>query len=430
MSSIIQASSALRKRKTLKRGINFTLMVVGQSGCGRSTFINTLCGQQVVDVSTTILLPTDTSTEIDLQLREETVELEDEEGVKIQLNIIDTPGFGDSLDNTASFEIISDYIRHQYDEILLEESRVKRNPRFKDGRVHCCLYMITPSGHGLKEMDVEFMRRLGNLVNIIPVLSKSDSLTPEELKLNKKLVMDDIDRYNLPIYNFPFDEDEISQEDYDTNMFLRSTLPFSVIGSNEVYDMGNDMLIRGRKYPWGMLDVEDATISDFVILRNTLLISHLHDLKDYTHEILYERYRTEALSGESVPYSDGESNSSNNNTRNNRAWRDKQQGDKEGSIPAAEGMNSPTMPGNDNANRNNGDVNRVGGVSNGGGEGSQDTYLAREEQIRREEERLRVFEERVQQELLMKRRELYQREQELREIEERLEREARIKQEE
>ena len=437
MSSIIQASSALRKRKTLKRGINFTLMVVGQSGCGRSTFINTLCGQQVVDVSTTILLPTDTSTEIDLQLREETVELEDEEGVKIQLNIIDTPGFGDSLDNTASFEIISDYIRHQYDEILLEESRVKRNPRFKDGRVHCCLYMITPSGHGLKEMDVEFMRRLGNLVNIIPVLSKSDSLTPEELKLNKKLVMDDIDRYNLPIYNFPFDEDEISQEDYDTNMFLRSTLPFSVIGSNEVYDMGNDMLIRGRKYPWGMLDVEDATISDFVILRNTLLISHLHDLKDYTHEILYERYRTEALSGESVPYGDGESNNNNNNNinsrSNNRAWRDKQQGDKEGSIPTAEGVNSPTITGNDNANRNNdgynGDGNRAG-VSNGVGEGSQDTYLAREEQIRLEEERLRVFEERVQQELLMKRRELYQREQELREIEERLERGARIKQEE
>ena len=142
----------------------------GQSGSGRSTFINTLCGQQVVDTSTTILLPTDTSTEIDLQLREETVELEDDEGVKIQLNIIDTPGFGDSLDNSPSFEIISDYIRHQYDEILLEESRVRRNPRFKDGRVHCCLYLINPTGHGLKEIDVEFIRQLGSLVNILSLI--------------------------------------------------------------------------------------------------------------------------------------------------------------------------------------------------------------------------------------------------------------------
>lgn len=57
---------------------------------------------------------------------------------------------------------------------------------------------------------------------------------------------------------------------------------------------------------------------------------------------------------------------------------------------------------------------------------NQDTYLAREEQIRLEEERLKVFEERVQQELQLKRQELLQREQELREIEERLEKEAQL----
>ena len=118
---------------------------------------------------------------------------------------------------------------------------MRRNPRFKDGRVHCCLYLINPTGHGLKEIDVEFIRQLGSLVNIIPVISKSDSLTRDELKLNKNLIMEDIDRWNLPIYNFPFDEDEISDEDYETNMYLRTLLPFAIIGSNEVYEMGGDV---------------------------------------------------------------------------------------------------------------------------------------------------------------------------------------------
>ncbi|QLQ82684.1 hypothetical protein HG537_0H04470 [Torulaspora globosa] len=399
MSSIIEASSTLRRRKHLKRGITFTLMVVGQSGSGRSTFINTLCGQQVVDVSTTVMLPTDTSTEIELQLREETVELEDDEGVKIQLNIIDTPGFGDSLDNSPSFEVISDYIRHQYDEILLEESRVRRNPRFKDGRVHCCLYLINPTGHGLKEMDVEFIRKLGSLVNVIPVISKSDSLTPEELKLNKKLIMEDVDRFNLPIYNFPFDEEDISEEDYQTNTYLRSLLPFSIIGSNDVEDFGDGVTIRGRRYPWGTLDVEDSSISDFVVLRNTLLISHLHDLKDYTHEILYERYRTEALSGESVPFARSTAN-------------------------AAADMNYVASPAISTPNRS-----VASNADQQPANAPHDTYLAREEQIRLEEERLKAFEERVQQELLFKRKELLEREKELREIEERLEREAQLKQE-
>lgn len=400
MASIIEASAALRKRKNLKRGINFTLMVVGESGSGRSTFVNTLCGQQVVDVSTTIMLPTDTSTQVDLQLREETVELEDEEGVKIQLNIIDTPGFGDSLDNSQSFNVISDYIRHQYDEILLEESRVRRNPRFKDGRVHCCIYLINPTGHGLKETDVEFIRALGPLANVIPVISKADSLTPAELKLNKKLIMEDIDYYHLPIYNFPFEENDVSDEDYETNVYLRSLLPFSIIGSNEVYDLGDGTTIRGRQYPWGTLDVEDSSVSDFVVLRNTLLISHLHDFKDYTHEILYERYRTEALSGETTSQRlKGQSSS-------NYAQSPDPSG-KSYHGAETESLNSSTRQASSH----------------------QDTYLAREEQIRLEEERLKAFEERVQQELLMKRQELLQREQELREIEERIEREARLKEE-
>lgn len=418
MASIIEASSTLRKRKHLKRGITFTVMVVGQSGSGRSTFINTLCGQQVVDVSTTVMLPTDTTTEIELQLREETVELEDDEGVKIQLNIIDTPGFGDSLDNTPSFELISDYIRHQYDEILLEESRVRRNPRFKDGRVHACLYLINPTGHGLKEIDLEVIKQLGSIVNVIPVISKSDSLTPEELKLNKRLIMDDIDKYSLPIYYFPFDEEDISEEDYRTNTYLRSLMPFSIIGSNDVDEMPDGTLIRGRKYPWGTLDVEDASISDFVVLRNTLLISHLHELKDYTHEILYERYRTEALSGESFTHG---GSSIRSNGAESRRGASSAGGPGAGGAGAAGGgatEYSPQSYGNNTTNSNHQQTSN-----------SQDTYLAREEQIKLEEERLRAFEERVQQELVYKRKELLMREQELRDIEERLEKEARIKQE-
>lgn len=403
MSTIIEASAALRKRKHLKRGIQFTLMVVGQSGSGRSTFINTLCGQKVVETSSMVMLPTDTNTQIDVQLREEMVELEDEEGVKIQLNIIDTPGFGDSLDNSPAFDVISDYIRHQYDEILLEESRVRRNPRFKDGRVHCCLYLVNPTGHGLKEIDVEFIRRLGMLVNVLPVISKADSMTPEELKLNKKLIAKDIEHYNLPTYNFPFDEQDVSEEDYETNTYLRGLLPFSIIGSNDVFELTDGTVIRGRRYPWGTLDVEDATISDFVVLRNTLLISHLNEMKEHTHDILYERYRTEALSGE-IPTVGAET----------RVFS-KVEGDY---------LSSPVVNGRESIHgAESASVNSNNAASN------HDTYLAREEQIRLEEERLKAFEERVQQELQLKRQELLQREQELRDIEERLEKEAQMKRE-
>lgn len=46
-----------------------------------------------------------------------------------------------------SFAEISGYLERQYDDILAEESRIKRNPRFRDNRVHVLLYFITPTGH-------------------------------------------------------------------------------------------------------------------------------------------------------------------------------------------------------------------------------------------------------------------------------------------
>lgn len=88
----------------------------------------------------------------------------EEDGVRIALTIVDTPGFGDNIDNefahvsriwhlmnptysSTRFQEIVGYLERQYDDILAEESRIKRNPRFRDNRVHALLYFIPPTGH-------------------------------------------------------------------------------------------------------------------------------------------------------------------------------------------------------------------------------------------------------------------------------------------
>lgn len=87
-----------------------------------------------------------------------------------------------------------DYIESKYEEFLNAESRVNRKI-LSDSRVHCCLYFIAPSGHGLKPLDVEFMQRLHDKVNIIPVIAKADTMTPDECNQFKKQV-------NVPFHFF------------------------------------------------------------------------------------------------------------------------------------------------------------------------------------------------------------------------------------
>lgn len=99
----------------------------------------------------------------------------------------------------CSWQPIVDYIESKYEEYLNAESRVQRQP-MRDHRVHVCLYFIQPSGHGLKPLDIEFMKRLHDKVNIIPVLAKADTMTPDECTYFKKQVSSFLKNF---LDNFP-----------------------------------------------------------------------------------------------------------------------------------------------------------------------------------------------------------------------------------
>ena len=75
-------------------------------------------------------------------------------------------GFGDAVDNSNCWDPVISYVESQYEAFLDAETRVNRITAMPDTRVHACLYFIAPSGHGLKPLDVEFMKRLHDKVNL------------------------------------------------------------------------------------------------------------------------------------------------------------------------------------------------------------------------------------------------------------------------
>ncbi len=104
----------------------------------------------------------------------------EEAGVRLRLTVVDTPGFGDFVNNDESWRPIVDNIEQRFDAYLDAENKVNRM-NIVDNRIHACVFFIQPTGHSLKPLDIEVMKRLHTKVNLIPVIAKSDTLTDEEI---------------------------------------------------------------------------------------------------------------------------------------------------------------------------------------------------------------------------------------------------------
>ena len=76
---------------------------------------------------------------------------------------------------------------------------------------------------------------------------------------------------------------------------LQDAWPFAVSASTTAL-YANDSEVRGRQLPWGRVEVDNPDHSDFVLLRNLLIRTHMQDLIETTNNVHYEHYRRQHLS--------------------------------------------------------------------------------------------------------------------------------------
>ncbi|XP_067912553.1 uncharacterized protein septin12 isoform X2 [Heterodontus francisci] len=262
----IEAVLDQMRRKAMKTGFEFNVMVVGESGLGKSTLVNTLFKSKVSRKSCTPNYVERIPRTVELQTISHIIE---EKGVKLNLTVIDTPGFGDQINNENCWEPIVKYINEQYEKYLREEININRKKRIPDTRVHCCVYFVPPTGHWLRPLDIEFMNRLAKIVNIVPVIAKADTLTLDERREFKQRIRQDLKNYSISVYpQTEFDEDS---EDKLLNDTVREKIPFAVVGTDQEHQV-NGKKILGRKTKWGI--IEGKTIKQHLLNTNATPSGH------------------------------------------------------------------------------------------------------------------------------------------------------------
>ena len=178
----------------------------------------------------------------------------------------------------------ADFDNQTVDEDLTLESRSTAMARIGLAR-HLAEVLL------LKPLDIDFMKQMSNKVNIVPVIAKSDCLTMAEIKKLKARIIEEL--AGAGIYQLP-DVDQDEDEEYKLKVAqLRQSIPFAVCGANAMVEVAGKK-VRGRQYPWGVVEVENPEHCDFVKLRS-MLITHMQDLQEVTHDVHYENFRSEQL---------------------------------------------------------------------------------------------------------------------------------------
>merc|ERR1711939_385038 len=239
------------EKKLLKRGFQFNVICVGQSGLGKSTLINTIFASHLLESKGRLRPDEPIHSTTEIQTVSHVIE---ENGVRLRLNIVDTPGYGDLVNNDRCWDPIVKYIKDQHSAYL--------------------------------------RKKLSDVVNVVPVIAKADSLTLEERRAFKERIKEEFAFHNLKMY--PYDNEELDDEERATNATIKDIIPFAVVGSEKSIIV-NGKQVRGRQNKWGIINVEDENHCEFVYLRNFLTRTHLQDLIETTSQIHYETFRAKQL---------------------------------------------------------------------------------------------------------------------------------------
>ena len=105
-------------RKFARKGFDFTITVVGESGLGKSTLISSMFLIDVYDKEARFIPTAEERAVSTVEIEPYTVEIE-EQGVKVRLTVVDTPGYGDSLTGKDQFSAVTNFIDDRFEKYSL-----------------------------------------------------------------------------------------------------------------------------------------------------------------------------------------------------------------------------------------------------------------------------------------------------------------------
>ncbi|KAH8726828.1 hypothetical protein GQ44DRAFT_725607 [Phaeosphaeriaceae sp. PMI808] len=236
-SSQISTVNSPRRVRRRKDPTPFNILVIGNKGCGKSSFIDFLRTALTLPKKSRPTTPSPPATAVAENSTFTSEYLETEvDGERVGLTLWDSEGLEK---NVVDFQlpIITSFLESKFEDTFGEEQKVVRAPGVKDTHIHCVFLILDPARldsnvaearkrsnlvkpgstvfSGLDEnLDLNVLRELQGKTTVIPVISKADTITGAHMRNLKKMVWDALKRAKLdPLEALHLDMDD--EEDPD-----------------------------------------------------------------------------------------------------------------------------------------------------------------------------------------------------------------------
>ena len=247
-----------------EKNLYYNLMVLGDSGLGKTSFINTFMYfkfnylKKFEDPKD--LVPTTPDLVHNRAKRTEGK-------VEFHIDMIDTPGYG----SYRSIQVWLKYILNYLHTKIIES----KNSSESDGRVHCALFFVD---NVLKQSDIVALKEIQKFTTIIPVIGKADTCTADEIRNYKKIISNQLLEAGIGV--FRCDEPNAQRE---LANLLGECPPFCVISAVSRI-ISESHCYYGRKYQWGICDISNPFHTDFPLLSKYLIGKFYEKLRDIAEE--------------------------------------------------------------------------------------------------------------------------------------------------
>lgn len=77
--------------------------------------------------------------------------------------------------------------------------------------MHSLLTFINTNNR-LKELDIVTMKALSSRVNLIPLVSKADTLLLDEKRILKEIILEDIEKFDIKVFPNAYEDHQVIPE--------------------------------------------------------------------------------------------------------------------------------------------------------------------------------------------------------------------------